>query len=73
MLADFEAEGQMKFLEDKDIFLSLHLGQIRTDVLDLERKIGSETRGRTAAQRRRDELKREQEELEKLREEIKKP
>ncbi|KAH0432168.1 hypothetical protein CcaCcLH18_06666 [Colletotrichum camelliae] len=72
MQADFEAEGQMKFLEDKDIFLSLRLGQIRTDVLDLERKIGSETRGRTAAQRRRDELEREQKELEKLREEIKK-
>ncbi|KAF4905020.1 hypothetical protein CGCVW01_v012988 [Colletotrichum viniferum] len=72
MQADFEAESQMKFLKDKDIFLSLRLGQIRTDVLDLERKIGSETRGRAAAQRRRDELKREQEELEKLREEIKK-
>ncbi|KAF4420408.1 hypothetical protein CFRS1_v015464 [Colletotrichum fructicola] len=35
-------------------------------------EIESETRGRAAAQRRRDELKCEQEELEKLREEIKK-
>ncbi|KAF3809986.1 hypothetical protein GCG54_00002435 [Colletotrichum gloeosporioides] len=72
MQADFEAEGQMTFLKDRDISLSLRLGQIRTDVLILERKIESETRGRAAAQRRRDELKHEQEELEKLREEIKK-
>lgn len=70
--AEFEAEGQMTFLKDKDVFLSLRLGQIRTDVLILERKIESETRGRAAARRRRDELKCEQEELEKLREEIKK-
>uniref|UniRef100_L2GCP3 Uncharacterized protein n=2 Tax=Colletotrichum gloeosporioides species complex TaxID=2707338 RepID=L2GCP3_COLFN len=72
MQADFEAEGQMTFLKDRGISLSLRLGQIRTDVLILERKIESETRGRAAAQRRRDELKCEQEELEKLREEIKK-
>ncbi|CAI0649498.1 unnamed protein product [Colletotrichum noveboracense] len=72
MQAEFEAEGQMTFLKDKDVFLSLRLGQIGTDVLDLERKIGSETRGRAAAQKRRDELKCEQAELEKLREEIKK-
>ncbi|KAI8268943.1 hypothetical protein K4K58_003373 [Colletotrichum sp. SAR11_239] len=72
MQAEFEAEGQMAFLKDKDVFLSLRLGQIGTDVLDLERKIGSETRGRAAAQKRRDELKCEQDELVKLREEIKK-
>ncbi|KAF4828797.1 hypothetical protein CGCSCA4_v014744 [Colletotrichum siamense] len=72
MQAEFEAEGQMAFLKDKDVFLSLRLGQIHTDVLILERKIESETRGRAAAWRRRDELKCEQEELEKLREEIKK-
>ncbi|KAI8240818.1 hypothetical protein K4K55_000288 [Colletotrichum sp. SAR 10_96] len=72
MQADFEADGQRTFLKDRDISLSLRLGQIRTDVLILERKIESETRGRAAARRRRDELKCEQEELEKLREEIKK-
>ncbi|KAF4831701.1 hypothetical protein CGCTS75_v005119 [Colletotrichum tropicale] len=72
MQAEFEAEGQMIFLKDKDVFLSLRLGQIRTDVLILGQKIESETCGRAAAQRRRDELKCEQEELEKLREEIKK-